>query len=108
MSLTGCAAIPAPSRERAQMAYDTGFRSVNLVLEDIKPSDIMTMDAFQNAIVTASAIGASTNAPPHIIAIAKQLDLDWDKVCKEMTSNDYENLIKVFDKYFGSFVILER
>ncbi len=39
---------------------------------------------------------------------AKQLNLDWDKVCKEMTSNDYENLIKVFDKYFGSFVILER
>ena len=84
MSLPGCAAIPAPYRERSQMAFDTGFRSVNLVLEDIKPSDIMTMDAFQNAIVTASAIGASTNAPPHIIAIAKQLDLDlnldhWEK-----------------------------
>ena len=84
MSLPGCAAIPAPYRERSQMAYDTGFRSVNLVLEDIKPSDIMTMDAFQNAIVTASAIGASTNAPPHIIAIAKQLNLDlnldhWEK-----------------------------
>ena len=84
MSLPGCAAIPAPYRERSQMAYDTGYRSVNLVLEDIKPSNIMTMDAFQNAIVTASAIGASTNAPPHIIAIAKQLDLDlnlehWEK-----------------------------
>ena len=84
MSLPGCAAIPAPYRERSQMAYDTGYRSVKLVLEDMKPSHIMTMDAFQNAIVTASAIGASTNAPPHIIAIAKQLDLNlnldhWEK-----------------------------
>ena len=76
MSLPGCAAIPAPYRERSQMAYDTGYRSVELVIKDIKPSDIMTMEAFQNAIVTASAIGASSNAPPHIIAIAKQLNLD--------------------------------
>ena len=76
MSLPGCAAIPAPYRERSQMAYDTGFRSVEIVKEDLKPSDIMTMEAFKNAIVTASAIGASTNAPPHIIAIAKQLNLD--------------------------------
>ena len=76
MSLPGCAAIPAPYRERSQMAYDTGYRSVGLVLEDIKPTDIMTIKAFKNAIVTASAIGASSNAPPHIIAIAKQLNLD--------------------------------
>ena len=76
MSLPGCAAIPAPYRERSQMAYDTGYRSVELVIKDIRPSDIMTMEAFQNAIVTASAIGASSNAPPHIIAIAKQLNLD--------------------------------
>ena len=76
MSLPGCAAIPAPYRERSQMAYDTGYRSVGLVLEEIKPSNIMTMNAFKNAIVTASAIGASSNAPPHIIAIAKQLNLD--------------------------------
>jgi len=84
MSLPGCAAIPAPYRERSQMAYDTGHRSVKLVLEDIKPSDILTLDSFYNAIVTASAIGASTNAPPHIIAIAKQLNIDltldhWEK-----------------------------
>ena len=84
MSLTGCAAIPAPYSERAQMAYDTGLRSVQLVEKDIKPSDIMTREAFQNAIVTASAIGASTNAPPHIIAIAKHLNInltldDWEK-----------------------------
>ena len=84
MSLPGCAAIPAPYRERAQMAYDTGYRSVKLVLDDIKPSDILTLDAFYNAIVTASAIGASSNAPPHIIAIAKQLNIEltldhWEK-----------------------------
>ena len=76
MSLTGCAAIPAPYRERSQMAYDTGFRIVNMVEENLKPSDIMTEKAFQNAIVTASAIGASSNAPPHLIAIAKQLNID--------------------------------
>ena len=84
MSLTGCAAIPAPYRERAQMAYDTGYKSVELVENDLKPSDIMTKAAFHNAIVTASAIGASTNAPPHINAIAKHLNVsltldDWEK-----------------------------
>jgi len=84
MSLTGCAAIPAPYRERSQMAYDTGYRSVQLVEENIRPSDIMTKKAFQNAIVSASAIGASTNAPPHIIAIAKQLQID-------LTLDDWEN-----------------
>ena len=89
MSLTGCAAIPAPYSERAQMAYDTGLRSVQLVEKDIKPSDIMTREAFQNAIMTASAIGASTNAPPHIIAIAKHLNInltldDWEKWGEEI------------------------
>ena len=89
MSLTGCAAIPAPYSERAQMAYDTGLRSVQLVEKDIKPSDILTREAFQNAIVTASAIGASTNAPPHIIAIAKHLNInltldDWEKWGEEI------------------------
>ena len=89
MSLTGCAAIPAPYRERAQMAYNTGLRSVQLVEKDIKPSDIMTKEAFQNTIVTASAIGASTNAPPHIIAIAKHLNInltldDWEKWGEEI------------------------
>ena len=89
MSLTGCAAIPAPYRERPQMAYETGFRCVQLVEQDIKPSDIMTKDAFQNTIVTASAIGASTNAPPHIIAIAKHLNIDltlddWEKWGEEI------------------------
>ena len=84
MSLTGCAAIPAPYRERSQMAYDTGFRIVKMVEEDLKPSDIMTKKSFENAIVTASAIGASSNAPPHLIAIAKKINInltldDWER-----------------------------
>jgi len=76
MSLTGCAAIPAPYKERGQISYNTGSRIVDMVFDDLKPSDIMTIKAFQNAIVTASAIGASTNAPPHLIAIAKLLKID--------------------------------
>jgi len=84
MSLTGCAAIPAPYRERSQMAYDTGLRIVKMVKEDLKPSDIMTKKSFENAIVTASAIGASSNAPPHLIAIAKKINInltldDWER-----------------------------
>ena len=83
MSLTGCAAIPAPYRERSQMAYDTGSRIVKMVEEDLKPSDIMTKKSFENAIVTASAIGASSNAPPHLIAIAKNINID-------LTLDDWE------------------
>ena len=84
MSLTGCAAIPAPYKERSQMAYDTGFRIVKMVEEDLKPSDIMTKKSFENAIVTASAIGSSSNAPPHLIAIAKKINInltldDWER-----------------------------
>src|SRR3981189_213252 len=66
MSLPGCAAIPAPYRERAQIAYDTGRRAGEIVPEDLKPSDILTREAFENAIVACSAIGGSTNAPIHI------------------------------------------
>src|SRR5246500_3075002 len=65
LSLPGCAAIPAPYRERGQIAYETGLRAVALVRENLRPSDIMTRAAFENAIVVASAIGASTNCPPH-------------------------------------------
>ena len=84
MSLTGCAAIPAPYRERSQMAYVSGLRIVKMVEEDLKPSDIMTKKSFENAIVTASAIGASSNAPPHLIAIAKKINInltldDWER-----------------------------
>ena len=74
MSLPGCASIPAPYRERAQMGYYTGRRIVEMVAEDLKPSDIMTQESFYNAIKVCSAIGGSTNAPPHIQAIANHMD----------------------------------
>jgi dihydroxy-acid dehydratase len=85
MSLPGCAAIPAPYRERAQMAYETGVRAVEIVFEDLKPSDILTREAFENAIVTCSAIGGSTNAPIHINAIARHIGVpiaieDWQRL----------------------------
>jgi dihydroxy-acid dehydratase len=85
MQLPGSAAIPAPYRERGQMAYETGRRIVDMVSEDLKPSDIMTREAFENAIVVNSAIGGSTNAPIHLNAIARHLGVplnndDWEKV----------------------------
>ena len=85
LSLPGCAAIPAPYRERGQMAYETGKRAVEIVLEDIKPSDILTRQAFENAIVACSAIGGSTNAPIHLNAIARHAGLplsmdDWEHI----------------------------
>ena len=70
LSLTGCAAIPAPYRERGQVAYRTGQRIVEMVHEDLKPSDILTREAFENAIATVSVIGGSSNAQPHIQAMA--------------------------------------
>src|SRR6185312_10219132 len=76
MSLPGCAAIPAPYRERGQMAYATGKRIVDMVHEDLRPSKIMTKEAFHNAIVVNSAIGGSTNAPIHITAIARHMGVD--------------------------------
>ncbi|MBU1307475.1 MAG: dihydroxy-acid dehydratase family protein [Alphaproteobacteria bacterium] len=76
MQLPGSAAIPAPYRERGQISYETGGRIVEMVLADRKPSDIMTRESFENAIVLNSAIGGSTNAPIHLIAIAKHLGLD--------------------------------
>ena len=78
MSLPGCAAIPAPYRERAQIAYATGRRAVEIVREDLKPSDILTREAFENAIVTCSAIGGSTNAPIHVNAIARHIGVPLD------------------------------
>ena len=85
MSLPGCAAIPAPYRERGQIAYETGVRAVEIVREDLKPSDILTHAAFENAIVACSAIGGSTNAPIHVNAIARHVGVelaieDWEKV----------------------------
>jgi len=76
MQLPGSASIPAPYRERAQMAYATGLRIVDMVKEDLRPSQIMTKEAFHNAIVVNSAIGGSTNAPIHITAIARHMGVD--------------------------------
>jgi dihydroxy-acid dehydratase len=78
MSLPGSAAIPAPYRERGQMAYESGKRIVEMVWEDLKPSDIMTREAFENVIVANAAIGGSTNAPIHINAIAKHIGVELD------------------------------
>ncbi|MFZ2100243.1 MAG: IlvD/Edd family dehydratase, partial [Oricola sp.] len=85
MQLPGSAAIPAPYRERGQISYETGKRIVDMVREDLKPSDIMTREAFENAIVVNSAIGGSTNAPIHLNAIARHLGVrldndDWQKI----------------------------
>ncbi len=85
MSLPGCAAIPAPYRERARIAYETGLRAVEMVREDLKPSDILTRAAFENAIVACSAIGGSTNAPIHLNAIARHIGVqlaieDWEEI----------------------------
>ena len=82
MQLPGSAAIPAPYRERGQISYTTGKRIVEMVHQDLRPTDIMTREAFENAIVINSAIGGSTNAPIHLNAIAKHLGVplnndDW-------------------------------
>src|SRR5260221_918808 len=71
MSLPGCAAIPAPYRERGQIAYETGVRAVEMVWEDLKPSDILTREAFENAIVVNSPIVGPPNAPMHLNAVAR-------------------------------------
>jgi len=78
MSLPGSAAIPAPYRDRQECAYHTGKRIVEMVREDLKPSDILTRDAFLNAIVVNSAIGGSTNAPIHLAAIARHMGVELD------------------------------
>jgi dihydroxy-acid dehydratase len=85
MQLPGSAAIPAPYRERGQMAYRTGRRIVEMVAEDLRPSAILTRRAFENAIVVNSAIGGSTNAPIHLNAIARHLGIpldndDWQRI----------------------------
>lgn len=85
MQLPGSAAIPAPYRERGQISYQTGKRIVDMVWEDLRPTDIMTREAFENAIVINSAIGGSTNAPIHLNGIARHLGVpldndDWQKV----------------------------
>ncbi|MGF1623091.1 MAG: IlvD/Edd family dehydratase [Rhodomicrobiaceae bacterium] len=83
MSLPGCAAIPAPFRERMEMAYATGKRAVEIVRENLKPSDILTRRNFENAIRVNTCIGGSTNAPPHVTAIARHAGV-------ELTIGDWE------------------
>jgi len=76
MSLTGCSAIPAPYRERGQMAYETGKRIVGMAFEDLRPSQVLTRDAFLDAIVVNAAIGGSSNAQPHIVAMARHAGVE--------------------------------
>ena len=78
MQLPGSAAIPAPYRQRAEMAWRTGRQIVDMVRDDLRPSEIMTRDAFLNAITVNSAIGGSTNAPIHLAAIARHVGVDLD------------------------------
>src|SRR6059058_2853149 len=89
MSLPGCAAIPAPYRERGWMAYETGKRIVGMVKENLRPSDIMTKQAFENAVVAAAALGASSNCPIHMVAIARHMGVDhslddWQRLGPEI------------------------
>jgi dihydroxyacid dehydratase/phosphogluconate dehydratase len=84
MSLPGCAAIPAPYRERGQISYETGKRIVEMAYEDLRPSKILTREAFLDAIVATTAIGGSTNAQPHIMAMARHAGVelepsDWER-----------------------------
>jgi len=76
LSLPGCAAIPAPYRERGQMAYETGRRIVEMAYEDLRPSQILDRAAFLNAIKAVSAIGGSSNAQPHIVAMARHAGVE--------------------------------
>ena len=85
MQLPGSASIPAPYRERGQISYQTGKRIVDMVWDDLRPSDIMTRQAFENAIVVNSAIGGSTNAPIHLNGIARHMGVtlendDWQNI----------------------------
>ncbi len=89
MSLPGSAAIPAPYRDRQEVAYRTGLRIVDMVREDLKPSDLLTREAFHNAIRVNTAIGGSTNAPIHLAAIARHIGVelpidDWQAVGRDV------------------------
>src|SRR5437762_9218863 len=82
LSLPGCAAIPAPYRERGEIAYETGRRIVEIAYEDLRPSKILSRDAFLNALAVVTAIGGSSNAQPHVVAIARHAGVaiepkDW-------------------------------
>ncbi len=76
LSLTGCAAIPAPYRERGQISYETGRRIVEMAYEDLRPSQILKRESFLNAIAAIAAIGGSTNAQPHLVAMARHAGIE--------------------------------
>jgi xylonate dehydratase len=84
LSLTGCAAIPAAYRERGQIAYLTGRRIVKMAYDDVRPSQILTREAFHDAIAVTAAIGGSTNAQPHLTAMARHAGL-------ELTADDWRS-----------------
>ena len=89
LSLPGCAAIPAPYRERGQISYETGRRIVEMAYEDLRPSKILTRQSFLNAIAAIAAIGGSTNAQPHLVAMARHAGVeitpdDWMKYGRDM------------------------
>jgi dihydroxy-acid dehydratase len=95
MSLPGSAAIPAPYRDRQEAAYRTGLRIVGMVHEDLKPSDILTREAFLNAIAVNSAIGGSTNAPIHLQAIARHVGADLSLQDWETHGHDIPLLVNL-------------
>jgi dihydroxy-acid dehydratase len=95
MQLPGSAAIPAPYRERGQISYDTGRRIVEMVWEDLRPSEIMTREAFENAIVINSAVGGSTNAPIHLNGIARNLGVPLDNDDWQKTGHDVPLLVNL-------------
>ncbi|MFK7993941.1 MAG: IlvD/Edd family dehydratase [Granulosicoccus sp.] len=103
MQLPGSAAIPAPYRERGQVSYRTGQRIVGMVHEDLKPSDVMTRAAFENAIVVNSAIGGSTNAPIHVNAIAAHMGVELDNSDWETYGHDIPLIVNMLPsgKYLG-------
>ncbi|WP_281350580.1 IlvD/Edd family dehydratase [Pikeienuella piscinae] len=103
MSLTGCSAIPAPYRERMGMAYVTGKRIVEMAHEDLKPSDVMTREAFLNAIAVNSAIGGSTNAQPHLHAIANHVGVELKPADWQVHGHDVPLLLNMqpAGKYLG-------
>ncbi|NRG17235.1 dihydroxy-acid dehydratase family protein [Rhizobiales bacterium] len=95
MQLPGSAAIPAPYRERGQISYETGRRIVDMVWEDQKPSDIMTREAFENAIAVNSAIGGSTNAPIHLNGVARHLGVELDNDDWQRVGHDIPLLVNL-------------
>ncbi len=95
MQLPGAAAIPAPYRDRQEVAYETGRRIVEMVREDLKPSDIMTKEAFVNAIRVNSAIGGSTNAPIHLNGLARQLGVGLELVEWQSLGRDIPLLVNL-------------